>query len=309
MTRALVTGGTGFVGRHAVRALQQRGWEVHGLTSRADVPPETGVAWHQVDLLQPGAVRAVIDRVHPSHLLHCAWDVTPGRYASSIGNLAWARASLELLEAFGAAGGRRAVMVGTCFEYDGQHGFCSEAITPIQPATLYGVAKDSVRRLSEAYARQTGVALVWARLFYLYGPHEHPSRLVSSVILALLRGEPARCSHGRQIRDFLHVADVGAALAATLESPVTGAVNIASGQPLAIRDLVHTVADRLGARDRVQLGAIPAAAGEPPLIVGDARRLTDEVGWRPTFDLGAGIDDAIAWWTEEGRRQKAEGRS
>ena len=68
-------------------------------------------------------------------------------------------------------------------------------------------------------------------IFFLYGPHEPPGRLIPSVIQALLKGEFARCSHGRQIRDFLYVEDVAEAFVALLDSDITGPVNIASGSP------------------------------------------------------------------------------
>ena len=75
-------------------------------------------------------------------------------------------------------------------------------------------------------------------MFFLYGPHEHPDRLVSSVILSLLRGEPAKCSHGRQIRDYMHVQDVANGLVALLDSDVRGAVNVSSGQATTLREIV-----------------------------------------------------------------------
>ncbi|WP_421021629.1 NAD-dependent epimerase/dehydratase family protein, partial [Klebsiella pneumoniae] len=80
-----------------------------------------------------------------------------------------------------------------------------------------------------AYASQTGLSATWARLFFMYGPGEHPNRVTSSVILSLLQGKSAQCSHGMQIRDFLHVADVASALVTLLDSDVTGPVNIGSG--------------------------------------------------------------------------------
>src|SRR5207245_614301 len=88
--------------------------------------------------------------------------------------------------------------------------------------------KLALASLLEAYAGQTGLSQAWARIFFLYGPREHPKRLVSSVIRSLLRGERARCSHGQQIRDYLHVEDAAGALVALLESEVTGR---AAGRP------------------------------------------------------------------------------
>ena len=77
--------------------------------------------------------------------------------------------------------------------------------------------------LSQVVTRPPGdLSTAWGRIFYLYGPGEYPSRLVPSVIGSLLHDEPARCTHGRQLRDYLHVADVASAFAAILDGKSRG---------------------------------------------------------------------------------------
>jgi nucleoside-diphosphate-sugar epimerase len=119
------------------------------------------------------------------------------------------------------------------------------------------------------------------------------------VILSLLKGEPARCSHGNQIRDFLYVQDVADAFVALLESEVTGAVNIGSGQPIAIKDVVYKIADVIGRSDLIQLGAIPSPPKETPLLVADVTRLSNEVGWLAKFNWEIGLRQAIIWWEKQ----------
>ncbi len=145
----------------------------------------------------------------------------------------------------------------------------------------------------------TGLSSAWGRIFFLYGPGEHPRRLVSSVISNLLRNQTAQCSHGMQVRDFLHVEDVASAFVSLLMNPVQGPVNIASGCPVTLRDVVMTAADCLNARERVQFGALPAPVDEPPRIVGSVGRLNDEVGWRPKYDLAAGMAQTVRYWREK----------
>jgi nucleoside-diphosphate-sugar epimerase len=116
-----------------------------------------------------------------------------------------------------------------------------------------------------------------------------------TVIASLLRNEPALCTHGEQIRDFMHVHDVADALVSLLDSSLHGPINIASGQPLAVRDLVTQIADRLGRRELLRLGAVPHAAGDPPRLLGDVERLSKELGWRPSLTLAEGLDQTLAW--------------
>ena len=148
----------------------------------------------------------------------------------------------------------------------------------------------------EDFSRRNNIAAVWGRVFFLYGPHEKPGRLVSSVIRSLLHEKEANCSHGRQIRDFLHVADVASAFTAILDSDVTGPVNIASGQPVRIGEIVAEIARQIGRKDLVRLGAIEASPAEPAVFVADVQRLFSEVGWKPKHDLSSGIADSIQWW-------------
>ena len=305
MNRLLVTGATGFIGMCCLPLLLARGFEVHAVSSRARVhavspraKDERGddVIWHQADLWQPTQTARLVAAVQPTHLLHLAWYVVPGKLATASENFRWVQASLELLRRFGEHGGRRVVMAGSSYEYDWRNGYCSESVTPKIPSTYYGACKPALASLLEAYAGQTGLSQAWARIFFLYGPREHPKRLVSSVIRSLLRGERARCSHGQQIRDYLHVEDAAGALVALLESEVTGCVNVASGCPVPVRAIVSRIANKLDKAHLVEFGTVPSHPHDAPLIVADVARLAEEVKWAPQYDLDGGLDATIAWW-------------
>jgi len=300
--RVLVTGGTGFIGRAAVHALTSRGREVHAVSSRAALPANSErLTWHHADLLDPAATARVMDEVQPSDLLHLAWDLRPGAWAGTGAHLDWLRASLTLVERFAAAGGRRVITAGTCAEYDWSDGHCAEARTPLRPATLYGAAKLAVGQVVEAYARQVGISAASGRVFFTFGPGEHPDRLVAAVVRAVLDGRPAECTHGRQQRDFLFVADVADALAALLDSDVSGAVNIGSGVAIPVRDLVGLAGELMARPDLVRLGARQVATEEPPLVVADISRLRAEVGWTPRTTLRGGLEQTIDWWQQRAR--------
>jgi nucleoside-diphosphate-sugar epimerase len=307
MKKVIITGASGFIGRHCLPILLTRGYEVHAADSRGSAENVPDVCWHQVDLLDSLEMRRLMGEVRPTHLLHFAWFTTPGEYWTARENLDWVRASLDLLQAFEGHGGKRVVMAGTCAEYDWRYGYCSEQITPLAPATLYGTCKHSLQIVLDSFARQTGLSAAWGRIFFLYGLHEHPSRLISSVIISLLKGEPARCSNGNQIRDFLYVEDVADAFAALLESNVTGPVNIASGCPVVLKDVIYKVGDKLSRKDLIQLGALPISSHEPHMLVGDVNRLTSEVGWLPKYNLDIGLAKTIGWWKNHvGKKQSQQ---
>ncbi|MEK6299784.1 MAG: NAD(P)-dependent oxidoreductase [Acidobacteriota bacterium] len=303
MKRVLLTGATGFIGRHCIAPLLESGYEVHAVSSKAQEERALhanqefrDVRWHKANLLDSAQVTSLVGEVKPTHLLHFAWYTVPGYYWTSLENLRWVQASLDLLQAFAVHGGQRVVIAGTCAEYDWKYGYCSEQRTPLSPATLYGACKHSLQIMLEAFATQARLSAGWGRIFFVYGPYEHPYRFVSSVINALCQSKPARCSHGNQMRDFLHVEDVADAFVALLESVVSGPVNIASGCPVALKDIAYRIAKKLNRADLIQLGAIASPADEPPLLVADISRLCGEVGWRPKCDLDQRLEQTISWW-------------
>ena len=295
MTRVLVTGASGFVGRHTLRPLLERGYDVHAAYRSGRLPDTSGVTWHAADLLDESGRVAVLSNVEPAALLHLAWYAEPRRFWSSVENLRWAAASIDLFRAAAAAGVRRIVGAGTCAEYQWDEGTCEERQTPLRPATLYGTAKLASGMVLEAFGREHGVESAWGRLFFLYGPGESPERLVGSTIAHLLAEQRAPTTPGTQARDFLHVSDAAAALVALLDSTVTGPVNIASGDAVEIRTVARTLGRLSGRPDLIGVGDLPAGDNEAPRVVADTRRLRREVGWRPSFDLERGLAATLAW--------------
>jgi nucleoside-diphosphate-sugar epimerase len=257
------------------------------------------VTWHRIDLFDSSASGALMREVEPTHLVHLAWCASPGEFWSSPANFTWLTATVTLLQQFIAARGRRFLIAGTCAEYDWRYGYCVEDLTPLAPSTLYGTAKHATYLLARELAAQHGVSWAWARLFFLYGPHEHPARLVPSVIRALSEEREIPCSHGTQLRDFLYVADAAGALAALLDSSVAGAVNVASGQPVAVRDVVAEIAKQFGRPDLVNFGAIDSR--EPPAVLASVSRLQEAVDWGPVYSLEEGLLATIRWWARHSR--------
>lgn len=292
--RVLLTGGTGFVGRHTLQPLRDAGFDVHALGRR----PVSGAQSHRVDLLDTDMVAAAVRAVGASHLLHLAWDVTQGRFWTAPENLDWVAASLALYRAFAEAGGQRMVVSGSCAEYDWSSAPLDEDVTALRPGTLYGVAKHALHQILASASTNSGIELAWSRVFFVYGPHEGGARLVPSVITPLLRGEPALVGEGCGRRDFMHVQDVADALVTVLASGFVGAVNVATGEARPVRDLVSLIAGQIGRPDLVRFGAWPTPPGEPASLETSALTLR-RIGFKPRFTLEAGLADTIGWWRAE----------
>jgi nucleoside-diphosphate-sugar epimerase len=299
VSRVLITGARGFIGRRVVSRLLAEGHEVHGVTSGSRDLGDPRMIWHKADLLAPGAADLVTSQARATHLLHLAWYAVPGSFWSAVENIEWIGATLGLLRAFADTGGGRAVVAGTCAEYAWGEEVLRENDTPMAPATLYGACKHATHIAASALSQQLDISLGWGRIFFLYGPGEDYRRLVASVARGLLMGGRVAATDGSQVRDFLHVDDVATAFAAFVLSDVQGSVNIASGQPVAVRAIVNEIASRAGGLDRVDFGALPLGPGDPPRIVADVSRLRDEVGFASSIRLADGIASTVECWRRD----------
>ena len=302
--KLLVTGGRGFIGRNILTALSQQGLfdEIHATRSPAgrDVPAIPGIIWHETNLLREGSAENLIGRIRPSHLIHAAWVTEHTVFWNSPDNAAWLTASLALADAFERARGERFVGIGTCAEYDWSENRLSEGRTAEAPQTAYGKAKLAFHQALMKRAEAGFYTATTGRVFLLYGPHEKPGRLVPTACQALLSGRPMAFGSGQQWRDFLHVADLGAAIAALSVSELTGAVNLASGEPVRLSALLDRLATLSGRMGVLNIGARRDPADEPPVLFADTARIRS-TGWQPRIALEDGLAGTLAWWRAQAR--------
>jgi len=295
MKSILLTGATGFIGRHTILPLLEKGYTVHGVYTNQIIPEMTQVIWHKVDLHDQQAVKNLLEEIKPFYLLHLAWYVKPNEFWISPKNIDWLTSSLYLFEEFIKAGGKRAVLAGTISEYDESYGHCRENVTPCAPLTLYGRVKYALNLLTDSIAKQNNISLAWARLFPMFGCYEYPERLIPSLMNTLLKKNLFNVMNGQFIRDFMYVKETGDALVALLDSEVTGSVNIASGNPVKIQDIVAYVGNKLNKNELIHYHD---GLNNYSQVTADVTRLFREVKWQPKYSLNSALDETIAWWSD-----------
>lgn len=269
-----MTGATGFIGSYVVPVLGKiEGIEVVATGRNEERLRSFGCAWFAADLASE-TMGARAAQFGPFDLLiHLAWgDVAdPENPIHTEQHLSdHSRLLLGLAESCVA----RVSCVGTCFEYGLRGGGISEE-APTSPVTAYGRAKDQLRQQLEAGLGDRPGSLTWLRPFYTYGPGQAPHALFAQLDRAIDAGEATfPMSGGEQVRDYLRVQELAEAIVKTsLQSEVTGAINICSGEPKTVRAAVEAHIARRGSSIQPDLGLFPYPSHTPMRFWGDTEKL------------------------------------
>ncbi|CAH0294403.1 epimerase [Pseudomonas koreensis] len=264
--KVLVTGATGFVGRHLVAALLARGCEVRAVARNAEtarsMPWIEDVEFVSADIhaadLNVVALTEGIDA-----LVHLAWPGLPN-YRALFHFEHNLMADYRFIKSAVEAGVQQVLVTGTCFEYGMQSGPLSESTEP-RPSNPYGLAKHTLHLFLQNLQQEQAFTLQWARLFYLHGEGQNPNSLLAALDRAIDAGEASfNMSAGEQLRDFLAIETAASHLAAILhQRDFDGVVNCASGQPVSVRALVEQRLRERGATLDLNLGHYPYPTHEP----------------------------------------------
>lgn len=273
----LITGASGFLGRHLCRELLAAGHELTLLSRQSSTAAWWPDAPSSVRHLQAdiGQVRAehLAPYAAPHCVVHLAWQGLPHYHSlHHLEENLWN--SYFFLKEMLKAGAKQLVVAGTCLEYGMQSGPLSESLPP-HPTLAYALAKDTLRRMLYLLHREFDFSLLWLRFFYLYGPGQAPHSLLAQLDAALATGATSfRMSGGEQLRDFVPVQEA-AQLAARLiaQSPIDAVVNIGSGKPQSVRRFVEQYLATQGRQLNLELGHYPYPDYEPMAFWADTTHL------------------------------------
>ncbi len=274
--KIVVTGATGFVGRHLVPELMARGHSVLAVARNIErgksMPWFDQVEFVSMDVHDPSFDSKTSLGV-ADVLVHLAWPGLPN-YKDLFHFEQNLPAAYRFIKKMVEAGVQRVLVTGTCFEYGLQSGPLSEDL-PALPENPYGLAKDTLRKFLQELQKHHPYTLQWVRLFYMYGEGQNPDSLLAQLDHAIDQGrESFNMSGGEQLRDYLPVEEVARRLAVLVETPdIKGLINCCSGEPISVRKLVEDRARERKSSIRLNLGYYPYPDYEPMAFWGDASRL------------------------------------
>lgn len=307
--RVLVLGATGFIGRWVAREAARAGARVT-LAARDTARAAAVAAAYEiagtiagVDVLDRGDLGTLVRDVRPEvtfNLIGYGVDrrETDTTLADAI-NVDLVQHLLPLVAEVSARHdwpGLQLVHTGSALEYGMASGHLAED-TAVNPATVYGRTKLAATQLV-AGAAATGLRVVTARLFTVYGPGEHDGRLLPSVLAARSATAPIPMTNGLQQRDFTYVGDVVSGLLRAAVQPAAPwpTVNLATGRLHTVRQFVSDAERALGLTPGLfQFGALPTRAEEQAHDAVTVERIQQWLGWAPDTPIAEGVAATAAF--------------
>ena len=303
----VVTGASGFAGSHLVDLLVQDhqhviGWRHRGTDPSRDDPAD---AWMAVDILDPQAVRTAIATTRPARIYHCAGAADTGQ--------SWLQAAKTLetnvlgthhvLEAIRAERLNTRVLVpGSALVYrPSDQPLAEDAV--IGPRSPYATSKLAQELLGVRAAQEDALPVFLTRSFNHLGPRQDPSFAASSFARQLARIE-ARLDepviHVGNLdarRDLTDVRDVVRAYRDIMARGRAGRVyNVCSERAYPIAEILQRLVALVRVRVDIQTDAARMRPNDVPLVLGDARRIRDEVAWTPTISIDRTLNDLLNYW-------------
>lgn len=290
----LITGVTGFIGRHLARELNASGARVYGL-SRLEVQDFADGDCFVCDIQDRDRLNAIVRQINPTYVFHLAANKSRSARIADFRqcidqNLI---GTLNLLEACQlAACMPRFISVGTCEEYGGAEPPYFETLRE-SPVSAYSCSKVAVTQLLQTFHRIHGLPVVVLRPSLAYGPGQGAEMFLPALIRSLLSGQRFAMSRGEQTRDYVYIDDVvDAMLRAAVSQDATGQViNICSGEPTKIVDVARCIVELIGsaAADLLDVGKIDYRHGEAMNYWADRTRAGQLLGWEPSVSLPDGL--------------------
>ncbi|HEX8433767.1 NAD-dependent epimerase/dehydratase family protein [Archangium sp.] len=305
--RVVVTGGSGFIGSHLVKRLLEQGAKVavtlrYGNVMKNERLREewTRIKVIEADLRNRGALEEVA-KFDPQVVFHLAAYNHVGESFRQVEECfdVNAKGTANLLDV--VPGTESFIYMSTSEVYGHQAGVpFVETMNP-EPISPYAITKYSGELYCRMKQRMKGSGrIVVLRPFNAYGPYQSSKAIIPELIINCLKGKPIRTTKGEQTREFNYVGNLvdGLLAAAEDKSTIEGPVNLASGEEVAIRDLVKKIAALTDTKSSIEIGALEYRPTEIWRMFADSSRARSLFGWTPQVSLDEGLKRTVEWYRQ-----------
>ncbi len=301
--RAVVTGGTGFIGSRLCEELLRDGATVYAVVrenslhrTRIPIHPNLIVVEGDLSAIQLWGteLKRIVDGFDVFY--HLAWEGVGNKLRNDVVQIHNLGTVLETIKLAKELGCNQWIGTGSQAEYGPLNQVIQED-APNKPSTLYGAAKLAAGNMSAIWGRELGIPCQWVRIFSTYGPGDSSGWMLTDVIGQLLDGAVPRLTLGEQLWDYLHVHDAADALIALAKSASSncGTYNLGSGTSQTIRSIVETVREIIDPQIPLAFGDIPYRPDQVMHLEANINRLKEQTGWKPRIDLTTGLKQTIEY--------------